>query len=198
MCGGCIYVIRRGIITVLSKGLLLKKRSNGSIVIQKEWTRYELKGKKAYIWMLARNGFSSRVVEEQRIFNELCREGLLAQKDVQNTYGMYCLLTSNILCVNKRKGLHFPLCRLEKKIMQWLQGGERKLSVEELVFLIEHNENPLVYADDAFGVMLSKRIHKTHIHVTNLLRKEMAVAKHRDETVNAILRLLKKNRLYLM
>ena len=198
MCGGGIYVIRRGIITVLSKGLLLKKHSNSSIVIQKEWTRYELKGEKAYIWMLARNGFSSRGVEEQRIFNELCREGLLAQTDVQNAYGMYCLLTSNILCVNRRKALRFPLRGLEKKIIQWLQGGKRKLSVEELVFLIENDVNPIIYEDDVFGVALSERIYQTRIHVTNLLRKEMAVAKHRDETVNAVLRLLKKNRLYLM
>ena len=82
--------------------------------------------------------------------------------------------------------------------MQWLQWGKRKLTVEELIFLIEHNVNPIIYEDDVFGVALSERIYQTRVHVNNALRKEMVGAKHRDITVNAILRLLEKNRLYLM
>ena len=198
MCGGSIYDVRRGIITVLSKGLLLKKYSNSRIVIQNQGGRYELKGKKAYIWLLARSGFTSRGIEEQRIFSELCKEGVLGQTDMPNSYGMYCLLTSNILCVNRRKGLRFPLRGLEKKIMQWLQDGKRKLTVEELIFLIENDVNPLIYEDDMFGVALSERIYQTRVHVNNALRREMVGAKYRDITVNAILRLLEKNRLYLM
>ena len=157
-----------------------------------------MKGKNAYVWLLARSGFTSQGMEERRIFSELCKEGVLVQTDIPNSYGMYCLLTSNILCVNRRKRLRFPLRGLEKKIMQWLQWGKRKLTVEELIFLIENDVNPLIYEDDVFGVALSERIYQTRVHVNNALRKEMVGAKHRDITVNAILRLLEKNRLYLM
>ena len=49
-----------------------------------------------------------------------------------------------------------------------------------------------------FGVALSERIYQMRVHVNNALRREMVGAKYRDITVNAILRLLEKNRLYLM
>ena len=92
-----------------------------------------MKGKNAYVWLLARSGFTSQGMEERRIFSELCKEGVLVQTDIPNSYGMYCLLTSNILCVNRRKRLRFPLRGLEKKIMQWLIG---KLQVAEREIII--------------------------------------------------------------
>ena len=178
--------------------MLVKKYSNSSIVIQKYGGRYALKGKKAHVWLRARSGFVSRGLEENQLFSELCENDVLAQTDMPNSYGKYYLLTSNIICVNRRKKSCFLLPRLEKRIMRWLQGGRRKLTVEELIFLIEHDVNPYVYEDDEFGVALSERIHQTRVHVNNLLRQEMLGAKHRDVVVNAILRLLEKNRLYLL
>ena len=178
--------------------MLVKKYSNSSIVIQKYGGRYALKGKKAHVWLRARSSFVPQGLEENQIFSELCKKGVLAQTDMPNSYGKYYLLTNNILCVNRRKKCCFLLPRLEKRIMRWLQGGRRKLTVEELIFLIEYDVNPYAYEDDEFGVALSERIHQTRVHVNNLLRQEMLGAKHRDVVVNAILRLLEKNRLYLL
>ena len=157
-----------------------------------------MKGKNAYVWLLARSGFTSQGMEERRIFSELCKEGVLVQTDIPNSYGMYFLLSGHVLGVRRRKGLRFPLFGIEKEIVRWYQNGKRSLRLEEVVFLIENKVNPLDYEHDEFGVALSERINPSRVQVDNRLKYEMLGAKRRDDVVDAVIRLIVKNRMYLV
>ena len=182
----------------LSKGKLLKKRSRNSIIVQKQWGRYALKDKKARIWLNVRGGgYTPKDLDELTLISKLCEDGLMAETNKPNLHGVYDVLTSNYICVNTQKSSLFPLRGLEKEVMLWLQGNEHRLRMEELVYLIEYDIKPCEYETDKFGVALSERIYQTRIQVDNRLRREMSYATRRDETVNAVLRLIEKNRLYL-
>ena len=183
---------------VLSKGKLIKKRSRNNIIVQKQWGRYALKDKKARTWLRARGTCCiPKDMEEVALFSQLCADGLLVELNNPNPRGIYDALTSNCICVNTQKGSLFSLRGLEKEIMQWLLVNNRRLRMEEIVYLIEHDIKPCEYETDKFGVALSERIYRTRTHVDNMLRREMLYAKRRDEVVDAVLRLLEKNRLYL-
>lgn len=182
----------------LSKGKLIKKYSKNSIVVQKHGGRYELKDKKAHIWLQAREEFYiPKDVNEEIAVIQLWKEGLMAKADTARSFCEYYLLTDNILCVNWKRG-GMPLRGTEKEIMQWFKDGRRRLRMEELVYLIENRINPSDYEKDEFGVALSERIYHSRIQVENVLRREMSYAKRRDEVVNAILRLFGKNRMYML
>lgn len=183
----------------LSKGMLFKKHSKTRLIIQKQGGRYELNGKKAHIWWLARDSFfiPSGLEEKNAVF-QLCNDGLMVELDERNPYGEYDILAKNILCVNRRKRLRLPLRGVEREIMRWLQDGRRRLRMEELVYLVEHRVSPVEYETDEFGVALSERIYKTRVQVGNTLRRDMAYARRRAEVVNAVLRLFRKNRMYLI
>ena len=198
MRGSCVYVVRGKESIVLSKGILIKKRSKNRIVIQNYGGGYALNGKKAQIWLIARQGFIPTEKEDIRLVSELCVEGLMLETDIPNSYGMYFLLSGHALGVRRRKGLRFPLFGIEKEIVRWYQNGKRSLRLEELIFLIENKVNPLDYEYDEFGVALSERINPSRIQINNRLKYEMLGAKKRDDVVNAVLRLFAKNRMYLV
>ena len=82
--------------------------------------------------------------------------------------------------------------------MRWYQNGKRSLRLEEVVFLIENKVNPLDYEHDEFGVALSERINPSRVQVDNRLKYEMLGAKRRDDVVDAVIRLIVKNRMYLV
>ena len=182
----------------LSKGKLIKKYSRNNIIIQKQGGRYALKDKKARTWLYARGVcYVPKSEDDLILVSQLCEDGLMVETDKPNARGLYGVLTSHCICVNTQRSGLFPLRGLERQIMQWLQGNGRRLRMEELVYLIEHDISPEEYAKDKFGVALSERIYRTRIQVDNTLRRDMLYAKRRDETVNAVLRLIEKNRLYL-
>lgn len=157
-----------------------------------------MNGKKAQIWLIARQGFIPTEKEDIQLVSELCAEGLMHETDMPNSYGMYFLLSGRVLGVRRRKGLRVPLYGIEKEIVRWFQNGKRSLRLEEIIFLIENKVNPLDYEHDEFGVALSERINPSRIQINNRLKYEMLGAKKRDDVVNAVLRLFAKNRMYLV
>jgi hypothetical protein len=182
----------------LSKGKLIKKYSRYNTIIQKQGGRYALKDKKARTWLYARGVcYEPKSEDDLMLVCQLCEDGLMVEADKPNARGLYGVLTSHCICVNTQRSGLFPLCGLERQIMQWLQGNGRRLRMEELVYLIENDINPKEYKTDEFGVALSERIYRTRIQVDNTLRRDMSYAKCRDEVMNAVLRLFEKNRLYL-
>ena len=176
----------------------MKRRSKNGVIIQNYGGRYALNGKKAQIWLIARQGFIPTEKEDIRLVSELCVEGLMLETDIPNSYGMYFLLSGHVLGVRRRKGLRFPLFGIEKEISRWFQNGKRSLRLEEVVFLIENKVNPLDYEHDEFGVALSERINPSRIQVGDRLKYEMLAAKRRDDVVDAVIRLIVKNRMYLV
>ena len=83
-------------------------------------------------------------------------------------------------------------------LVNCLHNGKRSLRLEEVVFLIENKVNPLDYEHDEFGVALSERINPSRVQVDNRLKYEMLGAKRRDDVVDAVIRLIVKNRMYLV
>jgi hypothetical protein len=157
-----------------------------------------LKDKKARTWLYARGiCYEPKDEDDLMIVSQLCAEGVMVEMDESDARSLYSVLTSHCICVNTQKRGLFPLRGLERQIMQWFQGNGRRLRMEELVYLIEHDIRPEEYKSDEFGVALSERIYRTRIQVDNTLKRDMSYAKCRDDVMNAVLRLFEKNRLYL-
>lgn len=80
-----------------------------------------------------------------------------------------------------------------KEILQWLKNAGVRLTVAELVYLIENGIKPtqdLLYTDNR--QILIERIYTVDTIADNLLETRMEAAECRDAVVQSLLRLLKK------
>ena len=82
---------------------------------------------------------------------------------------------------------------MDKEILQWLKNAGVRLTVAELVYLIENGIKPmqdLLYTDNR--QKLIERIYTVDTIADNLLENQMETAKCRDAVVQSLMRLLKK------
>mgnify|MGYP001122744877 CR=1 FL=1 len=82
---------------------------------------------------------------------------------------------------------------MDKEILQWLKNAGVRLTVAELVYLIENGIKPtqdLLYTDNR--QRLIERIYTVNTIADNLLENQMETAKCRDAVVQSLTRLLKK------
>ena len=82
---------------------------------------------------------------------------------------------------------------MDKEILQWLKNAGVRLTVAELVYLIENGIKPtqdLLHTDNR--QRLIERIYTVDTIADNLLETQMETAKCRDAVVQGLLRLLKK------
>ena len=82
---------------------------------------------------------------------------------------------------------------MDKEILQWLKNAGVRLTVAELVYLIENGIKPtqdLLYTNNR--QILIERIYTVDTIADNLLENQMETAKCRDAVVQSLMRLLKK------
>ena len=83
--------------------------------------------------------------------------------------------------------------------MKWLANAGLRLSVAELIYLIEHKikpENSLFYTENT--QVLVETIYTQNTIYDNILENQMLDANCREEVVQLLLRLLSKKRIVML
>lgn len=176
----------------LTKGIVQEGSTEQLLFVLYGGQRYELAGKSATAWLNGRFNFAKTAECDDSVVIYLQRLGLAETEPDDHDLSRYRIASRCIFCPTDAK-CPAILDRQDKMILQWLKNAGIRLSVAELVYLVENDVRPtqeLLYTDNR--QRLIERIYTADTIADNLLEHQMETAKCRDAVVRSLLRLLKK------
>lgn len=184
----------------ISKGIVCPESIAGNLFLEKGNQKYQLQGREASLWLRGRFGFNvtESEAEEQAV---LCLgdKGLAEMEEETGSVYKYRLLTRCVCCpVKQNYRMSSRLSGLERQLDTWMRKAGIRLSVAELVFLVENqvSDQDLLYKKNR--QKLVETIYTNETIQDNLLEHQMEQAEHRDEVVEALVQLLKKKKMLIV
>lgn len=184
----------------LSKGVVRQPSTEEQLNISHCGATYKVTGQMAKLWLAGR--FEIRLIKdvrEEMTLQRLERMGLAEVSKAEDAAARYRMLTNCTVCPSTRRVFYCFLSSQERLIMRWITKAGLRLTVEELVYLVEHDVRP----DAQFqGIANRQRLVET-IYTRNnigdgILITQMEKSPARDQTVATLLSLLHKKRLLLV
>lgn len=183
----------------ISIGAVMAEGTEYRLTVCRGMNKFTLTGEQASVWLNGRLGFAdTKKPTEDQALEYLIRIGL-AIKSSDYAIAEYRTLTQCTIVPADRKYPFLGLSGVEKTILQWLREAGLVLSMAELVYLIDRKvpvQSEYLGSDNA--QRLVERIYTRDTIFDNILENQMERAAARDETVQAILRLLRKKRIVLL
>ena len=180
----------------ISKGLLRGNTGNGHITIAWRGNEYDLEGENARLWLAGR--YETALAEPQPLA-KLANLGLVDTADADGPLNIYCLLTNCVVCPAPPRFPCWPLRRTERLLWRWIRRSGLRLTLAELVFLLEEDIHPV---PELLGLSnrlaLTAMIYNTENIEDRLLENRMEDAFGRDAVVEALLGLLRKQYIMLI
>lgn len=160
---------------------------------------FRLEGILAQLWLNGRRGFAiAEGPVELRKLNQLKRMNLAVEADGSGAEE-YRALTRCTLVPAQRKHPYWGLNGMEKTCLQWIREAGLVLSMAELTYIMDHQiplQPGLLGSENAQALV--ERIYTQDTIFDNILENQMEYAKTRDDTVKAVLTLLKRKRIVLL
>lgn len=185
----------------LSKGIVCPESIAGNLFLERGNQKFQLQGGEAAVWLKGRFGFHMTESEaEEQAVRCLTGKGLAEMEVKSGSVHQYRILTRCICCpVKQDRHMSSRLSGLERQLDTWMRKAGIRLSVAELIFLQEHQ----ITADSGmFGVRnrqkLIEAIYTKETVQDNLLEHQMERAECRDEVVEALMQLLKKEKILIV
>jgi len=183
----------------LSKGLPLR-RSGDTLTISHCGKDYELTGERASIWKNGQRGFDAVISGSQyTALQELAKQGLAETNSDTDSESFFRLMVNCVICPVKDKVFTILWNPLEHRLWVWLTKAGLRLTIAELVFLIEKDIKPTAkLLGDRNRQALTETIYTAETIPDGILESRMEQSPARDRTVQAALNLLRKNKLFLI
>ena len=185
--------------TYLSKGLLLR-RSGEILSISHCGSEYELAGERATAWEKGRCGCNETLGEIQyEAMYELVKQGLAETRQETGDGVFFRLLINCVICPVEGGTAEILWNPNERFLWQWINGAGLRLTIAELVFLVEKGLKPTAnLLGEPNRQTLTEVIYTTETILDGILESRMEKSPARDSTVEAVLSLLRKNRIFLI
>lgn len=176
----------------LSKGIVQKGSTEQLLFVLYGGQKFELTGNAATAWLNGRFKFAEALGRNEPPVAYLQKLGLVETETDNDELSRYRISSRCIFCPADTTKASV-LRAMDKEILQWLKNAGVRLTVAELVYLIENGIKPtqdLLHTDNR--QRLIERIYTVDTIADNLLETQMETAKCRDAVVQGLLRLLKK------
>lgn len=176
----------------LSKGIVQKGSTEQLLFVLYGSQKFELTGNAAAAWLNGRFNFAEALGRNETSVTYLQKLGLVETETDNDELSRYRIASRCIFCPADTAKTSV-LMAMDKEILQWLKNAGVRLTVAELVYLIENGIKPtqdLLYTDNR--QKLIERIYTVDTIADNLLENQMETAKCRDAVVQSLMRLLKK------
>lgn len=176
----------------LSKGIVQKGSTEQLLFVLYGGKKFELTGNAAAAWLNGRFNFAEALGRNVPPVTYLQKLGLVETEADNDELSRYRIASRCIFCPADTTE-SAVLRAMDKEILQWLKNAGVRLTVAELVYLIENGIKPtqdLLYTDNR--QRLIERIYTVDTIADNLLENQMETAKCRDAVVQSLMRLLKK------
>lgn len=180
----------------ISKGIPHPGSDRNHIVVSWRGKEYPLAGVEARLW---RQGRFDTALADSKPLAHLHDLGLVDTVEGDQPLLMFRLLTQCAICPVKPCLSFWPLHRTEHRLLRWIRRAGLRLTFAELVYLVEQDFRPV---PELLGVenrqALTEAIYNTETIADGLLEARMENAFARNETVEAVLGLLRKRRIFLI
>jgi hypothetical protein len=183
----------------ISKGVVYKESDIENVHISRCGNNYILHENQAKLWLAGRfSVVCAENIEQQFELRELESIGLVEITEPDDTAD-YQLLTNCVICKVNPTFIRFPLSKNEKLIWTWIKNAAFKLTISELVYLIEQNIIPssIYFGKDNWHTLIHAIYTKETIF-DRILDARMEESSARNKTVSAVLGLLRKKRVVLV
>lgn len=176
----------------LSKGIVQKGSTEQLLFVLCGGQKFELSENAAAAWLNGHFNFAEALGRNEPPVIYLQKLGLVETEADNDELSRYRIASRCIFCPADTAKTS-ALRAMDKEILQWLKNAGVRLTVAELVYLIENGIKPtqdLLYTDNR--QKLIERIYTVDTIADNLLENQMETAKCRDAVVQSLMRLLKK------
>lgn len=183
----------------ISIGAILNEGTEHILDVTHGGHQFRLTGEKAAAWLKGRLGFAEVFSPMHlNLLEQLAKMGLVIKCDGSRTEEFRALTKCTIVPAECKHPYWF-LRPDEKTVLQWLRNAGLVLSMAELVYLMDRKvpmEEKLLGSGNAQALV--ERIYTRDTVYNNILENQMERAKARDDTVKAVLALLRKKRIVLL
>lgn len=185
----------------LSKGIECKVKGKRGFFIRHYGRPIELVGEEVLVWKRGRSGFAyTKNPTEVNAVKKLVKRGLAICKDGHTEPDKYDALCWCAIYANPRYKFDIRSSnKPEKRILTWLRKAEQNLSFSELVCLEDKGIDPkpnLLSRKNSSRLM--KIIYPELISMAGDLEVRMKHSPVRKQTVDAVMKLLRRKRVIIM
>lgn len=183
----------------ISIGAVVKQSTEKLLWVSHGGHDFQLIGKQAALWLNGRCKVAKLDAPAcEKALDHLRLMGLIVPVS-QSEKGRYWALTSLVICPANKMNLYRWLNTEEKNLLRWLTEAGLRLSIAELVYLMEHEIGltPELLGPDNRQALVETIYTRDNI-VDNILENEMEKANACQKTVDLVFSLLKKRKLVLI
>ena len=185
----------------LSKGILCRRIHERRIYVRQIDLPRELVGLEAKLWMNGKHGFGvTQSREEEAVIKRLAEKRYVCCEPEHTPLAQYRILTKCLLYPVRGIRSALPLFdRAERRTYLWLKKAGFNLNIAEIICIEEKGLKPrkdLLYRKNAQN--LHDSIYPNCINYVNALENRMKNSLARKRTVDAVLRLIQKQRLIVL
>ena len=184
----------------ISKGIAGKASTTEMVQVIRGGQNIYLSEIEADLWLKGRFSFShTQAPDEERALHHLIRMGLAEAEAEENEDVKYSILTRCICCPAKAAKRSLGLTAEEKTILFWLVNAGLRLSIAELIYLVENEveaKPELLHSDNRQALV--ELIYTVDTIKDNILENQMAAAGCRDSVLQSLLSLLKKKKILIL
>lgn len=184
----------------VSKGVIPWRPSDGAVSVSHCGALRKLTGVQAVLWLAGQYKPShTRNPEQNAALEQLAALGIVESGDESEGAAVYRLLTNCAICPVRAKMRFVILNRDERRLWRWIRRAGLRLTMAELTQLTERRIKPKTAL---LGVQnrqaLTESIYTTETIYDGILETLMEKSTARDGTVQAVLGLLRKKKIYLI
>lgn len=184
----------------LSKGLLLRKASESSVSVSHCGALHKLTDAQAALWLAGQYypGYTE-TPEQDLVLEPLSGSGIIeCNYDTDNT-ALYRLLTNCVICPVRAKRRLALLTRTERTMWRWVRFAGLRPTMAEMTLLTERGVKPVpALLGEANRQALTEEIYTSQTIYDGILESLMEKSPARDRTVQTVLGLLRKKKIYLV
>lgn len=180
----------------ISKGIVVEGSTEHILRLTRCGYDFQLTGEQAVLWLNGRLGFAEAEDGNPILIKAAMqlRHQELIETVEDETAGEYRALTRCVIIPAKPKGICTPLPQKEKNLLKWICEAGLRLSMAELVFIVEHGMMPESrWLSEENRQALTEAIYTQETIFDNILEAQMEHASKRDTVVESVMALLKKS-----
>ena len=184
----------------LSKGILPWKPAVDSVSVSHCGALHKLTGIQADLWLAGqyRPGLTKND-EQDAAVKALANIGIVERGDESDVAALFRLLINCVICPTRVKPGAAFLNSHEHRLWRWIRFAGLRLTIAELTLLAERSAKPV---SELLGTEnrqeLTELIYTGEIIGDGILETLMEHSPARDATVQAVLGLLRKKKIYLI
>jgi len=183
----------------LSKGLLIQKNQN-MLTVSHCGAVYDLIDERAAVWESGRQEPREIINNNhEKILFELSKTGLAETSLDTGNEAVFRILINCAICPVEKLAFPALWSESERRLYKWLTKAGLRLTIAELVYL---NHNKIEPASELLGERnrqaLTETLYNSNSISDGILESLMERSPERDNTINTVIKLLRRNVIFLV